>query len=835
MYAFDNIDKSEGKLYSIEYKDENGKEVHAYLEYGKDGEYKIQLPDGKEVKGIPQDKIKINPGKTDYTASMNDFKVLSSHEPTDKDAVVKNYEHYKSKDEALAKYGSEEALQKAVDAGKVAYDTDDRKYRVVYSKEDAINGLLKNDPSLPPQEAEKIINDEINSGRLIIAGHSADQPKTTALPGTGATNLDFHGANTEELDGFAQENHRTKPIGTNSKHFDYDEENFENNLKYKDQIDNHLGNDPNLGKIIEDNDTRVSSSFYTLAQAVDSGGISRNLLGNKDRSKFTYHDYLAHYAASGQRSGKDLQLMLDAQIKAGFIKVEATENFFFNTEFVQIYNDNKDKAEEYAKAANKLIDDVTQIKDEFAKVYNNMADWSGQARGAAKNAVDTVLQKFVVTMANIENYLTPTCDNIIHFVEMLEELKKEDEKLKGKDGAGNDGLLKELTDLGNALDNLIEPAYGTETYTDADGVEKTRPKESDAHKGWRATKTDLEDKIAKKKEEIEAQKLVCAKLLAEVITMYFQIQNYMTTLTSFSQYFISGTTQNKWISSLSSIYDNKDAILEDFHNYKRMPVISNASDYKEEDILFHDDARGIVYKVTKGFNPLTGTMQIGAYDPKTGKMIGKPITVWDPREIAPVEPRPIPSKYPVPPPTTSTTPPPTTSTTPPPPTTSTTPPPPTTTTPPPTPFPPPPPPTTTTPPPTSTEPEPTRTPIIPGPTPTTPEPEPTVPTPTTPEPEPTVPTPTNPNTGLGMYGALEAGGSNLGALAGLAAGAAGLGLTGLMGDKKEEKEDTVEKHEEKKDDNKEKDSEESKEQKDNELIAKYEEMVRQIQSGNDSE
>ena len=96
------------------------------------------------------------------------------------------------------------------------------------------------------------------------------------------------------------------------------------------------------------------------------------------------------------------------------------------------------------------------------------------------------------------------------------------------------------------------------------------------------------------------------------------------------------------ISSKDNVVKFHDAIVDDFEDFTKMPVITSLLgyydqdgtfvDYQVGDIVIFDDAHGYAYKITD-LDPLHLSVTIVAVD-ETGKEIGTPIIITDPREIS---------------------------------------------------------------------------------------------------------------------------------------------------------------------------------------------------------
>lgn len=606
-----------------------------------------------------------------------------------------------------------------------------------------------------------------------------------------------------------------------------------------------LQKDENGNVLVDENGHAKRNNVYEPGATVELAknpylaSISqKNILGNTDHNSFSKLDYICAYAATGQWSAKDLKVTVD--YLASECNVEFAphpQHYFKGTIFADIYD--KIQYTDYEAKEQAIRSLVEELEAKFKAKHDEMIGWCGSAYDSSTSAVQCILGKFEVTMGNILQALEPSCSAMSKFKEDLKALRDKEEN----------ELVPKKQDVDNAL---IEKEAAQSTY---DGIHVPRRKyddgkctnESEVRDAERRKSSAWDDFKAKEgtyntlNAELEELMNVMDEMLLNVVMEYFQIENYDKSVQTFASFFGLGNLKSKeyMIADKAALLQNHDAILTEFEDYSKMPVITNLSDYKVGDVIIFDDAHGYVYAVTGPFDPLTGTITIGCFD-RNGNKIGDDIVIWDQREIVPIkyvreyDPEiyegypdtflttapeapivpPVDDKPPVVKPPVGSTPP-TNPTTPPtnpttPPTNPTT------------------PPTTPTTPPTNPTTPPTN-PTTPPTSPTTPPTSPTTPPTYITSPPTTWPTspqnPYGPHTGLdAIYssGDTTQSSSGLGALAGLAVGAAGLGLTGLMDkdkdeekDKEKEKDNEAEKEnkeEEKKDEVKEETKEEQQEQ-----------------------
>ncbi len=559
---------------------------------------------------------------------------------------------------------------------------------------------------------------------------------------------------------------------------------------------------------------------------------SGNLLGTTDKALFSSFDYVSAYASTGMYNAVDLFKTVDKLEELG-VDFNQHPASYWSKEFNDILNNGVDQ--HFGMNAEKLKSEVEQLKTDFTKLHNELMEWSGSANAVAQEAIQCILGKFECTMGNIDAALLPSCEAADRLVANLDKLKEMNNKLNGGVGEGQDatpGSLQGLLDAAKtnldkvktALDNLGPRPAAIKKEGDPD--ENGKPTviyDDSAGLEWDKKKAQLEADLDKAQKEYDAQfkavedhKQEMDKLLKDIIIDYYQVKNLVQTVKSFKEYFTEGTARHSNLQGFISSKDNAallkyhDLIVDDFENFKEMPVITPLSghfeydegekryvvvDYQVGDVLIHDDAHGYVYAVTEPWDPLHGTIKIACFD-KDGNRIGTDLTIWDQREIVPIryvkeyDPElyePYPERFTTVP---DTTPGPSKTPTPPDPD-------------------PPIPPTTTPPPePPTTVPPTTAPPTLPP----APPLDPPTGAPVGPDTLPdyngyvygTNPPyiPASPHTGLESLPVGNVADSSLGfgALAGLAAGAAGLGLTGVMKDHEKDDEDD-DKKESKEEDN----------------------------------
>ena len=438
--------------------------------------------------------------------------------------------------------------------------------------------------------------------------------------------------------------------------------------------------------------TRVTlASNPKLTEIINTTG---NPLLTKDTSKFSKLDYIATYAASGQYDSIDLKLMVDA-LEASGVEFEAhPAHYFKGTILEDKFNILKQQGGKFSYTREDLEAEIAELRDKVKQAHDTFISWEGGASAKEKEAIETIIGKFEVTMGNIDNALGPACDALDELYAKLEELQKGEEELFALTGEDGDGAPvgdtgKSLRELNKKLETLKKeeqsaidnyssiarfPVYkkkeqGTETdgsphmvstneYTDAYAASLASAKQKMEDK--KKEVADLEKEIADLEVVIEQKKTELDGILEEAIKLYYDITSYETTLDTFESFFYGGINskrqrgatyqdRHQWIESKDSLLSHHDSTIKLFEDYHDMPVITPISGYyvtdesghsqyvpyKIGDVLIHDDAHGYYYAVTGEFDPLTGTIRIACFD-KYGKKIGSDITIWDQREIVPI-------------------------------------------------------------------------------------------------------------------------------------------------------------------------------------------------------
>lgn len=247
---------------------------------------------------------------------------------------------------------------------------------------------------------------------------------------------------------------------------------------------------------------------------------------------------------------------------------------YWKDEYQKILDNTSDV--NYDTLSQQLKSDVEFLSNDFSKVKDQMTNWMGSTSGATKDAVGNILDKFQCTMDNINNTVGPACTKIEDFKKKLENLKKGKEELTGADGNG--GLDKELKDLTKDYEDK-ESAYSTlknsepsvnRQVSSEDG--KTRSEHNPDHDTWETNVANAKsamdtayEKVVEKQNQIKAKEAELDALLDDVSNTYSMIQELVSSIKTFKDYFGSGSKSNM-ISSAESLVSNLNTILADMGN-----------------------------------------------------------------------------------------------------------------------------------------------------------------------------------------------------------------------------------------------------------------------------
>ena len=291
--------------------------------------------------------------------------------------------------------------------------------------------------------------------------------------------------------------------------------------------------------------------------------------------------------------------------------------------------------------ADNLRNSVADLQGNFKTVMDKLEGFCGEASDAARDVIECILGKFAVTMANIENALEPACEAIMDLVQALTDLKDYNQQLQDK-LVERDRLQTELDALKQAEQaalityNKTPDTITVEDGTDENGNTKYKtvhnPEKDTAKAAYDAAvkaREAKEQELETKVQEIEELMVILDELTLKVESYIQLFENLQTSVKTFG----SIVDQVGGYSSADEVIAHHDQILEKFESYELMPVITNLTDYSVGDIVMFDDSYGTLYKVT-GLDLESGRITIVAVD-ENGNVIGEPIEIWDPREIAP--------------------------------------------------------------------------------------------------------------------------------------------------------------------------------------------------------
>ena len=257
---------------------------------------------------------------------------------------------------------------------------------------------------------------------------------------------------------------------------------------------------------------------------------------------------------------------------------------YWNSEFQSILDNTS--GVNYDTLAKQLQQDVDYLSKDYAKVKDQINVWKGSASDTAKEALNSILDKFGCTMDNINNAVGPACTKIEEFKEQLEKLKEGKEELTGADGNG--GLDKELKDLTKDYEDkkatyeALKAAYDgmpdTKTNKVADGTNedgstkyKTVTVENEEKKNKKteldaaeAAMKEAEQKKKEKEEQIKTKEAELDTLLEDIKTTYAMIKELTSTVSTFKDYLSKGLS-NGTFSSAAKFTNNYDQLLADLN------------------------------------------------------------------------------------------------------------------------------------------------------------------------------------------------------------------------------------------------------------------------------
>lgn len=349
------------------------------------------------------------------------------------------------------------------------------------------------------------------------------------------------------------------------------------------------------------------------------------LVNTKDDSK----DPNFVTSPTGQWTIQDATEYIDDLAKSGRVEYSPSKkDSYFNDKYKGWLTELKGMNSE-ARAAD-LRQSVETLKTEFESVKNQMEEWYGSAAETAKEAIACILGKFIVTMGNIENALEPACKTVTLIIQALEDMERHD---------------KELQDMLNDYDGHMASRPEQTLYRQVESVDKKTGRKTSHSEPY--TNPDYitwdNDRIAKEK-ALEEKRKVLDELTLKVEEYYWTITNYQKAIKQFKSFVNKEGSNYHMVSTKENVVKYHDDILYEFENFARMPVITNLTDYKVGDIVLFDDSYGTLYKVVEAFdendNPL-GYLKIIAVDENGNPITGaEVITIWDQREIVPVNGKP---------------------------------------------------------------------------------------------------------------------------------------------------------------------------------------------------
>ncbi len=377
--------------------------------------------------------------------------------------------------------------------------------------------------------------------------------------------------------------------------------------------------------------------------------VTGNPLGRTSSSKFSPIDYIATYAATGQYNVSDLKLMVDSLKANGYeFGEQYPDKYFYGTIYEQKYKElGLPDEKKWGYTVNDLMEEVEELKKQVQLAHEKFQRWEGSASKSEKEAIETIIGKFEVTMGNIESALKPACESLDELCDCLITLKASEDRLfhlKGqgigdKDYSLVDGCPSDVTYLTSAgaaswgcnlreLERLLSDA--TKAYNQAKEKVGSKPVQKDDEtdsdytlrvQDWNRDNITVETKLKEKNNLEKAkehlinnyiipQQEKCNDDFLEMLDKYYKIVSFEQTLNTFESFFVGDGFKNRrgvnledrssWIESKDSLLlhgdaSSHDSVIKLFEDYSQMPVITPLHGYYGVDESGHSVV--IDYKV----------------------------------------------------------------------------------------------------------------------------------------------------------------------------------------------------------------------------------------------
>ena len=668
----EKVEPASGQTYSVQYKDESGNVSTGYLIFRDGKNYDVydsnmvKVFEGNRTVDNPKvvEVNQINPywsredGVVVGVNSAGDagakYKVTDSTGVFQSKEVMQGYLKDKFKeynvtlsDESLAKISDAIASDKPEDIKKALMDA----------------GVDEEAANMYAQSLDKYEIDE-NFGKDSADVKYTDPAVTAISRGTGVYN------DAEDRDKYENRpSHTVVAGGGKYNEFGYYKLDKDGKLvptsdgkSFEKAESKNIVTDPNYSQ----KQTLASTSVVT--PIVNTYG---NPLGNPDISSYSKLDYMAVYAASGQRHTIDLNKTMAALAENGVQFAPHPKYYYYHTIFEQI-RDKMGKGQQFAYTADQLKTEVDELKKQYLQLHQKFDTWIGEASNTEKECFNLVAGFFDSALLRIDQSLIPACKSLEALDGDISSLQSGEDglfALTGTDGDGNpmnpsdESLyklkLKELTAL-EQYKGACRTVTMIERKPEADRTEAETAslgRARSAKTGYWNEYEDVRKKREQKEDEVEAAKCALDGVLETTVGDYYQIKHFETSLDFTESFFDVSTTRTRgdsyhpdfkeWVKDANSVLQHTEDFRAGFEDFRNMPVITPLSGYFDEngdyqeykigDQLFNEyghNQDGDRYIVTAPYDPITGTIKIRRVD-KDGKPIGEEITIWDSREIVP--------------------------------------------------------------------------------------------------------------------------------------------------------------------------------------------------------
>ena len=240
--------------------------------------------------------------------------------------------------------------------------------------------------------------------------------------------------------------------------------------------------------------------------------------------------------------------------------------------YEEYYNSLKGELSASSKAS-EFISEVSRLVTEFNNVSELMNYWKGEAKSAmCTDGINSVMEKFESTQANLEEALAPCCEAIDELSQALTEMKTtEDTWLQKKDQLSSMKNKEPSKTKSNGEDN---PEYST----------------------WKLNYDSLSNEVNSMKQKLDGLKSTCDNAIQKIEALKDSLQEFSDYMemtnsilgigsTDFSSY-----TLEERLSYLQELIDNYEAIYDSLNKLYQQKYGHGfkytVADFKQLDFLF---------------------------------------------------------------------------------------------------------------------------------------------------------------------------------------------------------------------------------------------------------